>query len=141
MSKESELIKHSGTITKIDEETIYVNIKSNSACSSCHAKGACSSLDSKEKIIEAELPTNSNYKIGDEVNVSITRDMGIQALILGYVLPFLTVIISLIILSIFEIEDGPKGIISLSLLAPYYIFLYMIKDKLKKKFKCQIISK
>jgi len=48
----SGTIIHPGIIERISGEKVFVRILSQSACSACHAKGACSVADAEEKIIE-----------------------------------------------------------------------------------------
>ena len=88
-------IKHKGIIKSVENDVIKVTIQNVSACASCHAKGVCSVSDVKEKTIEIFNNKNS-YSIGDEVNVLLQQSLGFKALFLGYVLPFIIVLITLI---------------------------------------------
>lgn len=46
------MIEHEGIIEKISGNKITVRISKQSACSTCHAKGACMAADSKEKRVD-----------------------------------------------------------------------------------------
>jgi hypothetical protein len=52
--KMSQIIEHSGIIENINGSNIRVQIIQESACSGCHAKGACSAADLKDKYIDVE---------------------------------------------------------------------------------------
>ena len=128
----SNEIKHPGVITSIDSSKIKVNITTYSACSSCGAKGICSISDVKEKIVE--VPKTGDFSIGQEVQVILHQTQGFKALYLGYVLPFIVVLITLIITSSLTRNEVLSGLISLGTLAPYYLILYYYKEKIRNKF-------
>jgi len=128
----SNEIKHPGVITSIDSSKIKVNITTYSACSSCGAKGICSISDVKDKIVE--VPKTSDFSIGQEVQVILHQTQGFKALYLGYVQPFIIVLITLIITSSLTRNEVLSGLISLGTLAPYYLILYYYKEKIRNKF-------
>ncbi len=130
----ADSIKHPGIVVSIKDKQVNVLILSQSACSSCHAKGMCAVSDMKEKIIQAVNSNNIELKVGQEVMVSMKKSSGTQAVLMGYFYPFLLVVASLFILSSVNIEDGISALISLGLLIPYYSVLYYFRNKLKKKF-------
>ncbi len=134
MSNSKDTIIHPGIIRKVEDDRIIVNIIAQSACASCYAKGMCSVADMEEKSIEVHRKPGHNYKPGEKVTVAMEKSLGTKAVIIGYVIPFLIVLISLIILSIITNNQGFVGLISLSLLIPYYLGVYLMRDKLKKTF-------
>ena len=141
MSNTFDSIMHTGIIKSIDKNKINVTILSQSACSGCHAKSMCTVADMKEKVIEISKKSRDNYKIGDQVTVVMERSMGPKAVFYGYFFPFLVVLISLIVLISLTGNEGLAGLISLVLLIPYYFMIYLLRDKLKKKFEFKIVTK
>ncbi|MBE9510920.1 MAG: SoxR reducing system RseC family protein [Bacteroidetes bacterium] len=125
-------IKHPGVITSIDSSKISVNITTYPACSSCSAKGICSISDVKDKIVE--VPNTGDFSVGQEVQVILHQTLGFKALYLGYVQPFIIVLITLIITSFLTRNEVLAGLISLGALAPYYLVLYYYKEKIRNKF-------
>ncbi|MCD4746361.1 MAG: SoxR reducing system RseC family protein [Bacteroidales bacterium] len=134
MADYKNIISHKGIINNIDNNKIYISIISQSACASCHVKGMCSVADMKEKIIEIENTKNNNYKIGDTVTVVMEKSSGTKAVVLGYFIPFIILLISLIVLISITNNEGLSGLISIGILIPYYLILYIFRDKLKKIF-------
>ncbi len=126
-------IEHKGRIDSIDGNKINVNFLAMSGCASCHAKGVCSAADMQEKFVEVFDFTNQ-YKIGEEVNVTLRQSLGFRALFLGYVLPFILVLLILIILTSMTDNEAVAGLSALSVLVPYYLILFLLKDKIRKKF-------
>ncbi|MCD4772349.1 MAG: SoxR reducing system RseC family protein [Bacteroidales bacterium] len=134
MSRLQDTIIHPGIIQKVGYDKLLVNIIAQSACSACHAKGMCSVADMKEKIIEVHKKPGHDYKAGEKVSVAMEKSMGTKAVMIGYIIPFLIVFISLIILTNITNNQGFTGLISLGLLIPYYLGVYLLRDKLKKTF-------
>lgn len=126
-------IEHKGRIESIDANKISVNFLALSGCASCHAKGVCSAADMQEKSVEVFDFTNQ-YTIGEEVNVILKQSLGFRALLLGYVLPFILVLLILIILTAISDNEAVAGLSALSVLVPYYLILFLLKDKIRKKF-------
>ena len=128
----SKEIKHPGVITSIDSFKIKVNITTYSACSSCGAKGICSISDVKDKIVE--IPKTGDFSVGQKVQVILHQTQGFKALYLGYVRPFIVVLITLFIASSLTRNELLAGLISLGSLALYYLVLYFYKEKIRNKF-------
>lgn len=129
----SKSIEHKGRIETIDGNKINVSILAMSGCASCHAKGVCSASDMQEKIVEVIDFTNQ-YQVGEEVIVVLKQSLGFRALFLGYVLPFLLVMLFLVVLTIITNNEAISGIGALLTLIPYYIILYVLRNKIRKKF-------
>ena len=134
--QDNKQIDHVGTITKIENEKITVSILNVSACSGCHAKTACSMSDMKEKDIDI-IDYSNGFKIDEKVKVVYQESLGWLALILAYVLPFVLVLITLFIASVFT-NELTSGLLALGILLPYYSLLYFFKDQLKKTFSFTI---
>jgi len=136
----SKKIEHSGIITAIENGNIKVQIIQVSACSSCHAKGACSASDMEEKMVDVSS-SDQSLKVGDRVVISAKSSMGFLAVFLAFVIPFILILVMLFITRNFTANEAVSGTISLSVLIPYYIILSLFNKKLKDKFQFQIESK
>jgi len=117
--------------------SLIVNIVSQSACSTCHAKGACTVSDYQDKEIEV-TEYKLNYKVGDEVTILFKQSKGFTALIWGYVIPFFVVLGTLIVALEITGDELKAGILSLIILIPYYITLYFFRHLLKKVLKFEL---
>lgn len=119
MSKPTDYIAHPGIIQSVENDRIMVMILAESACASCKVKGMCSVAEMKEKIIEVARPENNTYKAGQQVRVVMQKSLGLKAVFLGYMLPFLIVVLSLFGFIGLQVEQGIAALISLFLLVPY----------------------
>ncbi|MCK4677915.1 MAG: SoxR reducing system RseC family protein [Bacteroidales bacterium] len=138
MNDLTDLISHPGIVDEIDREIIRVKILSVSACSSCQVKGICNMAEMQEKMVDVKNNQDGRFSVGDNVNVVMKRSLGTKALLLGYIIPFLIIFISLIILVSIMNHEGLAGLISLSLVGPYYLILYLKRDKIKRTFEFSI---
>lgn len=134
------IIRHKGFVKEVREQVLMVNIINQSACSACHAKGACTVADFQEKEIEIR-GFSGTYRPGQEVTVLFHESQGFAALVFGYVLPFVLVFITLIISVSFTKNELLGGLLSLGILFPYYITLYFFRKNLKKVFKFEVEEK
>ena len=91
----SETIHHTGIVTRINEEAVFVRIKQRSACSGCHAKSMCSASEQKEQIIEIPDRTG-HFSVGEEVDICGRINLGMEAVILAFVFPLILVAGSLL---------------------------------------------
>lgn len=131
-------IKHRGIVENISGSHLSVRIVQTSACSSCCVKGHCSSADSKEKLIDIIDPLASSYQVGEPVMVVGETSMGVMAVFLAFVVPFIILILSLFIFMAVLDDELYASIISLGLLIPYYYILWLNKTRLKQKFSFKI---
>ena len=127
-------IEHSGHIKEINGNDIKVSFYAQEACSSCNLKSNCSVSDTKEKIVDVKTFKPEDYKVGESVIVFFKQSLGFKALFLGYVLPFLILLTTMIVSLELTGKELFSGLLSLAILAPYYLTLYLSKNKIKKTF-------
>lgn len=121
----------------MNENALLVNIVNESACSSCHAKGACTVADFQDKEIEIENFTKQ-YSPGQEVTILFKESQGFAALFFGYVLPFILVLLVLIVASEITHNELTSGLLALAVLIPYYMTIYFFRHLFKKAFKFEV---
>jgi len=130
-------ISHKGIIKSLTDQQIVVSIVNESACSSCHAKGVCSAADMQDKEVDIRN-FSGDFRVGQSVQVIGKTSQGFKALFYGYVLPFLLIMLVLITLTSLQFSEGISGLISLSILIPYYLILYLTRNKIRKSFEFEI---
>ena len=122
----------------MDNDKYYVSIVAKSACAACSAKGACNVTEIKEETVEVNKSRNANYKIGDRVEILMEKSQGTRAVVLGYILPFVLLLLTLIVsLNIFD-DEGIAGLLALAILVPYYTVLYYLRDRVNDSFVFKI---
>ena len=130
----AEEVSHAGRIVEITPEYTTVEIVSESACSSCHAKGLCSLGESKSKVIQ--LPTRGwdNYKVGDEVNVTLSATMGHKAVWVAYVIPLVIMMGVLLALVAAGVGELASGLCAIGAVAVYYLCIKLFGGRLKNEY-------
>ena len=91
-----DVIKHRGTVEKINGSHVQVRIVQTSACSACSIKGHCNASESKEKLVDV-YDAPSGLSVGQEVVVSGAVSMGLQAVLVAFGVPFLVLIVVLLV--------------------------------------------
>jgi len=133
----SQSIEHSGIVEQIDGDQIKVLIMQQSACSECHAKSLCSVADKKEKIIEV-ISSDPTLKVGDRVIIYGESSIGLQAVLLAFIIPFVLIFLALLIFQHFIENELMAGILAILVLVPYYLILFLSNKRLKNKFQFKI---
>ena len=134
----TDKIKHLGVVEKVDGSHVTVRIVQTSACSSCSAKGLCNASESKEKLIDV-YHNQVSCQIGEQVVVCGTTSMGMRAVLLAFGLPVLILLLALFVTM--RITDGDalfSALVGLGTMVPYYLIIYVCKDKLNRSFSFTI---
>lgn len=135
MIQESE-ITHEGVVVSAREGSVDVMIYPEASCIGCKAKDVCNVSGSDNRIIRVE----GNYRLssGTRVEVSVSRSQGYFALFLGYILPLIVLITTLVILLSFSAGELLAGLIATGTTALYYFILYLSGETVSKKFSFRI---
>ena len=131
-------IKHLGIVENIQGSHLSVRIVQTSACAACSVKGHCSSADSKVKIIDIIDTAAASYQVGENVMVVGETSMGMQAVALAFIIPFVLLIFTLFLFMALIENELYAALLSLAVLVPYYYILWLNKTRLKQKFSFTI---
>ena len=132
---ETETISHEGVVTKITDDELEIKILAQSACAACHAKSACGMGEQAEKVITVPRPKDKTFEINQRVNVKMAIGQGNKAAVLAYLIPIMLLLAVLFVCLGLGMSEGWAALISILVLVPYYIGLYLRRDKLKQKFE------
>jgi sigma-E factor negative regulatory protein RseC len=136
--KNKNTFVHAGFISKINSDSVIVTLEPNIQCEACHVKGTCGVSDSSTKQVEIPISRN-NYRINEQVDVILKKALGLKAVFWAYVFPFILMFSTLILASFF-VEEWLAGLMSLLIIVPYYLVLYLLKSTLKSAFKVSILK-
>lgn len=128
----AEEVSHKGIVKEIRSGNTYVEIVSESACGTCKAASMCSSAEAVKKDII--VPTTGGYKVGDHVEVVLTKSMGMTAVLLAYILPLIILILTVTILSYTGVNELVSGLSAILGIGIYYLILYMFRNSLSRKY-------
>ena len=132
--KNAETISHEGIVTKITDDELEIKILAQSACAACHAKSACGMGEQAEKTLTVPRPKDKDFALMQKVNVRMAIGQGNKAAVLAYLIPIILLLAVLFVCLGLGLNEGLSALISIVALIPYYIVLYLQRDKLKKQF-------
>lgn len=129
MHSESE-IEHAGVVYKIENNTITVKIIAHPGCASCHASGLCNESGSVDKYFT--VPYQDGISKGQDVKIVTTLSTGFRALFIGYILPLIILLGSLIVMLALGVGEFWTAIGSLAIVAVYYFLIFKLRDRIAK---------
>lgn len=129
----SNKIKHNGIVDGVEEGCVRVRILQSSACSACKVAAHCNASETKEKIIEVQVAGAVRYQQGDSVVVVADTVVGFRASFYGYFLPLILMVMALVTVLKTTQSEGLAAVSALGILIPYYIGLYLLRNKLQNK--------
>lgn len=126
-------IKHSGIVESVEDGCVKVKIVQTSACSSCKIAGHCSASESKDKIVEVYDKTLDGLKVGDSVVVIASQRTGMLSVLLSSVIPLVILVAVLFFMIQLTENEVLSALTSIGALIPYYLVLYLMRDKIRSK--------
>ncbi len=91
------------------------------------------SSDSQDKVIDAVM--EEPLSPGDIAVVMVRERLAWRAVLLGYIMPFVVMMVVIIGLDIFTaLDEAVTGTIALCSIAVYYLILRLFRARLQKQF-------
>ncbi|MDO9260631.1 MAG: SoxR reducing system RseC family protein [Flavobacteriaceae bacterium] len=138
ITSNDNLIRHRGIISKITNDVVTVSLLGNVHCEGCNAKAACGIVESDIK--EINIDVNSQfYELNEIVELVLQKHLGLKAVFWAYLFPFILLFLCLLITTAF-LNEWLAGILSFSILIPYYFLLYLFRNLFKKTFAISILK-
>lgn len=129
-----EQITHKGRIVAIDPDITTIEIITESACASCHAKGLCGLGEEKVKQIQVRTSAWTPRQVGDEVEVVLKKSMGYKAVFIAYGLPLVVLFAALMLLGALGVGELWAGLGALGAVAVCYFVLFLFRNKISKDY-------
>lgn len=130
-------IEHSGVVESVSGHTVRVSFISRSACGDCRAKHFCVEGSTQERFIDV-TDASGEYHPGDHVKVVMKESQGVLAISLGYLLPFLVMIVLLVLIQDLTKNELIAGLLALAGLALYFVILYFFRNRIKRTFTFEL---
>lgn len=128
-------ITHSGFISKVADGRVKVSLFRPEACGSCQMKGYCGGDNDQREDFELSA---SGYELGDEVQLMMSTDTGLRAVVVAYIVPFFVLMISLITSLQLGLNEGIAALLSLLFTGLYFVTLKVMSGDLKQHFSIKI---
>ncbi len=131
----------SGRVLSLDGDSVRVGFDSKSACGSCQARSKCGMVESTQREVVVRISENQSYKVGDQVSISIGAQMGVLSVVVAYLIPLILLMVALVVALSFGASDGEAALITIGVVALYYIVVYFNRNRLEKQIKFTIENK
>ena len=131
-------ISHSGIVEGIQDGCVKVRIVQTAACAACKVASHCNAAESKVKMIDVFCCDTAKYKTGQEVVVWASKDVANKALVLGFGVPLLLLVGVLVIVLRLTSDEGVAALVALGSLVPYYLLLWLLRDKIQQRISFQL---
>ncbi|MBR8702765.1 SoxR reducing system RseC family protein [Porphyromonas levii] len=124
-----------GTVKEIKGDKMLVHIERHSACSQCHAKGACSSADKDSQLLEVqEFPLGLTE--GTRVRiVAVEGGTPLKAVLFAFVIPIVLIGIGAIVMNHLETKETTMLLIMLCGILSYCGVLWLLRGYFEKTFR------
>ena len=129
-----EEITHKGRIVAIDPEITTIEIISEAACASCHAKGLCGLGEQQVKQVQVRTSAWTPRQVGDEVEVVLKKSMGYKAVFIAYGLPLIVLFAALMILNSLGIGELYAGLGAIGAVILCYFVIFLFRNKISKDY-------
>ena len=133
-------IRHQGIIDSIDGQDIIVRITQSSACGGCQARNICRAAESKDKLVEVHCADAGSFDVGQTVTVAGAESLGLKAVTFAFGLPLLLLLAVLITSVSVAGSEKVAALAALGILVPYYLVLFLLRDRMKRDFQFRIIE-
>jgi sigma-E factor negative regulatory protein RseC len=132
----NQAISHEAIVKSVDNGSVTVSFSPGVSCSGCRAERSCGISGNSERIFKVD--GSFDLHPGEQVVVSIKGSQGYLALFLGYLLPLILVVSTLVILSSLRAGELVSGLSSFGILIPYYIILWIFRRFVGNRFSFTI---
>ena len=126
----------------VEEGLVRVRILQASACAACKVASRCHTAEAKEKIIDVTVDGREAFRWekGQTVTVCTSETMAGRALLLGFGIPLLLMLVVLVGTKMAGGTEGLAALMMLLSLVPYYIGLWFFRNSIARSISFQIES-
>ena len=130
-------INHDGQVVEISDNKVVAEIMVSEACGTCQAKGLCHT-NGKRVRVEATAEPGQDFRVGQHVRVAFTPTLALSSVLFAYVLPLVLMFAVMFTLIAITGSQDIGCLCGLAVLPVYYTVLYMMRHKLRRKFKFSV---
>lgn len=130
-------IVQEGIVTGITPSSVTVSVTPPTACGSCQASSVCfgSSGGTREMVIPRP---EGHFSTGETVRISMAPSMGRKAVFYGYLYPLVLLLVTLFLTYALIGNEALSALLSLLVLIPYYLILYINRNRMATEFRFSI---
>lgn len=134
------VIRHDGIIEKMEHGHVLVRIMQSSACAECKVATHCNIAEQREKLIDVAVADASRWHVGQKVAVTTQLHMAGKALLLGFGLPLILMLMVLAVCMAAGCSEGLTAVFMLSALVPYYAVIGLLRSRISRTISFNIVD-
>ena len=133
-------IRHDGIIETIERGHVQVRIMQTSACAGCKVASRCATAEAREKLIDVAVATGqeSRWHVGQQVVVTTQSSMAGKALMLGFGLPLVLMLLVMVAATAAGCSEGAAALMMLGSLVPYYMIVGLLRNRIARVISFQL---
>lgn len=136
-----EKVCKEGIVRKMEGGKIWVEVVVSSACGGCAAKSLCNISEKKNELVEAVNVSGEDFSIGETVKIQMRQQLANKAVVLGYFLPFVILIVGLFGCYALTHIEWLSVLAGIGLTAIYYVILKLMDKRLAQQFTLYVSRK
>ncbi len=133
----NQKVSHVGVVDSIEGRHVRVRIVQQAACASCKVASHCNASEMKEKLVDV-YTGDERLRVGQEVVVSTSSAAVKHALLVGFGLPLLLLLGTIMVVKTGGGSDEISALLAMGLLLPYYLGVWLFREKIAKNISFQI---
>ena len=127
-------IRQCGIIESIHGNRAHIRTTRSSACGSCEASAGCHAIRGKTFHVDIVDDRLANHKPGDHVYIEIPAKTGRLALLVGFGLPLVIFVATLLCLHTLGTKDDQAALGAIGTLVAYYLIIYILRRTVNRHF-------
>lgn len=131
-------IRQCGVIESINGTHARIQIVRPSACQTCEASNRCNIHSGKIMYVDIDDQRLAKYKKGDRVQVEITAKAGRYAVAIGFALPLVLFVSTMLALHYNGATDEIAALSAIGVIGVYYIIISLIRKYINRHFEVRL---
>ena len=129
-----------GVVVAVCGTRVSVAVENTDACHSCEASHTCQAAGLRTRRLDVDDAEHApSLRPGDRVKVRMARGTARQAVWLAFGVPLLLVAAG-VSLNLFGVSEQMSFVCAIILLALYYCLLRMLRKKVDRKMRLQVVK-
>lgn len=132
-------IKHTGTVTGVNKDSVTVRVEQRAACAGCVSQASCTlSSEKKDRLIVVKHRQPTLFSVGEKVNLVSTQRKIYTAVLIAYILPLIGMMAVVIGCVLWLNNEILAALLGLAFCGIYALFLYFLPKKYVQKLQIDI---
>ena len=131
-------MSYTGIVKAIHGNELCVEmLPASTSCDSCRTRNLCR-ISEKERTAQVPVSHPERYKVGQSVIVVCGESLGMKAVLIAFGLPLVLIVLALAVSMGVWNSEKLAVLIGLAVFFAYWTLLFLLRDRIGRKFSCRI---